>query len=229
MFFKERIVSIKASDRVLEIGPGANPHPRADVFLEKRFSREEALVQSGYSEPAMLNKEVVFYDGGRFPFKDKEFDYIICSHVIEHIPVEELGFFISELERVGKGGYIEFPNIFYELVNYEPVHIWFMNYRDKMLFLDKSCFQSNMVHKTIRAMFYGNDDYMRRIFKRHKEFFFFGFEWKGKIDYEIVNSYDELVNENDFHFWDSYFKSYVPPALPAPGLRQRLINKLGFK
>lgn len=230
MFFKERIVSIQPDDKVLEIGPGANPHPRSDVFLEKRFTEEEALVQSGYSAPAKLDKQTVFYDGGRFPFKDKEFDYIICSHVIEHIPVEHLAEFISEMERVGKGGYIEFPNVFYELVNYEPVHIWLMNYRaGEMLFLDKTIFKSNMLHKTIRAMFYGNDDYMRRVFKRHKEFFFYGFEWKNKIGYRLVNDYDELVTEDDFKYWQKYFREFVPPAMPIPSLRQRIMRKLGLK
>lgn len=43
----------------------------------------------------------------RLPFKDKEFDYIICAHVIEH--VNDPIFFKQEIERIGKSGYIELP------------------------------------------------------------------------------------------------------------------------
>ena len=43
----------------------------------------------------------------KLPFKDKEFDYIICAHVIEH--VNDPIFFKQEIERIGKSGYIELP------------------------------------------------------------------------------------------------------------------------
>ena len=56
-----------------------------------------------------------FYKGKKFikinekalPFKDKEFDFVIASHVIEH--VEDFEFFIKELERISTKGYIELP------------------------------------------------------------------------------------------------------------------------
>ena len=40
----------------------------------------------------------------KLPFKDKEFDYVILSHVLEHVP--NLLEFKSELTRIGKSGYI---------------------------------------------------------------------------------------------------------------------------
>ena len=43
----------------------------------------------------------------KLPFKDKEFDYVICAHVIEH--VDDPIFFKKEIERIGKSGYIELP------------------------------------------------------------------------------------------------------------------------
>ena len=47
-----------------------------------------------------------FYKGKRFvkineqvlPFKDKEFDFVLASHVIEH--VKDFEFFLKELERI---------------------------------------------------------------------------------------------------------------------------------
>ena len=43
----------------------------------------------------------------KLPFEDKEFDYVILSHVLEHVqkPLE----LKKEIERIGKAGYIELP------------------------------------------------------------------------------------------------------------------------
>ena len=43
----------------------------------------------------------------RLPFNDKEFDYVICSHVLEH--VNDPVFLKNEIERIGKSGYLELP------------------------------------------------------------------------------------------------------------------------
>jgi acetyltransferase-like isoleucine patch superfamily enzyme len=158
---------------------------------------------------------LVHYDGGKFPFKDKAFDYVICSHVLEHIPPEELDSFLNEIQRISPRGYIEFPNIFYELINFQDVHKWFMNYRNgTILFLDKGIFSSNNVHKIIReAFFFGKDKYFFDSFKRHKDFFFVGFEWFEQIQYEIVSDYDALVNQSDYEFWKQHFSDYMPPPI----------------
>lgn len=199
MFFPEKIKSIKSGDRVLEIGPGAFPHPRADVFLERIFNGEkEKIAQSGYEKPIILNKPVFYYDGGAFPFQDKEFDYVICSHVIEHVERNNLTKFISEIQRVSSGGYIEFPNVFYELLNFQPVHIWFMHYRNgKMYFLDKKSFKTSPLHQCIRAMFYGKNPYAQGMFEEYKDFFFVGYEWQTEICFEIVENFAMLIEESD--------------------------------
>lgn len=46
------------------------------------------------------------------PFKDKEFDFAICGHVLEDIA--NPFYVIKELQRVAKRGYIEVPSRFYE-------------------------------------------------------------------------------------------------------------------
>ena len=69
----------------------------------------------------------------KLPFKDKEFDYVICSHVIEHVndPVK----FKNEIERIGKSGYIELPtklndNIVFGCENEEYGHKWWFEFDD---------------------------------------------------------------------------------------------------
>ena len=48
-----------------------------------------------------------FKPNEKLPFKDKEFDFIICAHVLEHVP--DPFHLKSEIERIGKAGYIELP------------------------------------------------------------------------------------------------------------------------
>ncbi len=64
------------------------------------------------------------------PFKDNEFDYIIASHVVEH--VEDISYFLNELSRVGKRGYIEVPTRLEDNLVFENKkdHIWHLVFDD---------------------------------------------------------------------------------------------------
>ena len=64
------------------------------------------------------------------PFKDKEFDFVISSHVIEH--VQDVALFIKELERVSSKGYIELPTVLEDNLVFENKkdHLWQMWFDD---------------------------------------------------------------------------------------------------
>ena len=64
------------------------------------------------------------------PFKDNEFDFVIASHVLEH--VKDVKLFIKELERVSLGGYIELPTILEDNLVFENKndHLWHMEFND---------------------------------------------------------------------------------------------------
>ena len=79
----------------------------------------------------------------KLPFKDKEFDYVVCAHVIEH--VNDPIFFKKEIERIGKSGYIELPtrlndNMVFGLDEEIFGHKWWFEFDDdnkKLVFSKK--------------------------------------------------------------------------------------------
>ena len=105
--------------KVLDIGCGYTASKHASVIADvqdlSNFYKGRKFVK--------INEE-------KLPFNDNEFDFIIASHVIEH--VENFEFFIKELERISKKGYIELPtrladNLIFENKN---DHIWWFLYDD---------------------------------------------------------------------------------------------------
>src|SRR6195952_983408 len=124
---------IKSSDRVLEVGGGHNPHPRSNVVCDK-------FVDSNYHRSGdikvLKNQTFLQADGENLPFKDKEFDYVICCQVLEHVenPVK----FLSEQFRVSHKGYIEVPSLIGEYLFPRESHKWILHeYKDVLYLVDK--------------------------------------------------------------------------------------------
>jgi SAM-dependent methyltransferase len=112
-------LSIRPSDYVLEVGGGHNPHPRAQVVVDK-YENDDSH-RSG-SIAVRKGQEFICADGENLPFPDKSFDYVICCHVLEH--VENPARFLKELMRVAKRGYIELPSLLGEYLAPKASHTW---------------------------------------------------------------------------------------------------------
>jgi ubiquinone/menaquinone biosynthesis C-methylase UbiE len=199
MFLSERIKNIDKNDRVLEIGPGNGPHPRADAFLDITYSsNDEKLGQFGFGTKKIdvsYKKPIYYYDGKKFPFKDKEFDYIICSHVIEH--VESIPDFVKELERVAHKGYLEFPSPYYEYLYNFVEHKSFLYYsknKNKIYWMEKGDKLKEFEKCNIFLKQTIEKGYVE-IFMSNKECFFHGFEWESHIDIEEIKNLSEMQFE----------------------------------
>jgi SAM-dependent methyltransferase len=192
MFFPDRIISIKNSDRVLEIGPGATPFHRSDEFLELKFdSDKDRFAQSGHIGILQTDKPVHYYDGSVFPFADKSYDYIVCSHVLEHVPDVEL--FLSEMTRVAQRGYIEFPTIYYDYLYNIPEHLQLLNVFENRIYhipkhesaLEQFKFLHGFFQNTLEKGYHD-------IIDANKDVFFKGFEWEFIIPSERVGNIEQL-------------------------------------
>ena len=92
-------LSIHKHDRVLEIGSGHNPLYRSNVIVDKYVDNNAHRCGDIKIFP---HQYFVHADGEHLPFKDKEFDYVICNQVLEHVDNPKL--FIQEICRVSRRG-----------------------------------------------------------------------------------------------------------------------------
>ena len=111
---------------VLEIGGGGDPHPRSTVLVDK-FPDADGMRQRGGDHLAIGTRVLIQADGALLPFRDHQFDYVIASHVIEHVPSPDIFAFVQEMQRVAPRGYVEAPSIVYERLRQIPEHLWFVH------------------------------------------------------------------------------------------------------
>lgn len=193
MFFPERITGIKPTDKVLEIGPGGNPHPRADVLLELSYDNAAiAKMQRGNTEDLVTDKKIVYYDGQFFPFNDHEFDYVICSHVIEH--VDNVEQFLAELFRVAPRGYLEYPTIYYEYLYNFSVHVNFVKFKEgQMVYMKKADSGINEFAPVQRLLLDALGKGHNALVDDLRAFMFEGFEWTRPFKATATKKLEELA------------------------------------
>ena len=96
------------------------------------FAQTTADIQNLENFYQKKNKKFVLVKGKDLPFKDNQFDFVFASHVIEH--VEDVAYFIKEIQRISKKGYIELPSMLEDNIilsdNNIKDHKWFFQFDD---------------------------------------------------------------------------------------------------
>ena len=157
---------------ILDIGCGYNASKFAKVICDVQD------LSNHYQD-----KKFIRLTEKKLPFKDKEFDFVVASHVMEH--VEDVNFFIKELERVSKKGYIELPTMLEDNLVFENKkdHLWHMDFDDvenKLLISKKvQYFEPVLTVSTIKKL---NEVFRTSLVLE--------LIWEGTIDY-IVNQSSE--------------------------------------
>ena len=115
----EKLLQNNSTWNILDIGCGYNASKFAKVICDVQD------LSNHYQD-----KKFIRLTEKKLPFKDKEFDFVVTSHVMEH--VEDIDFFIKELERVSKKGYVELPTMLEDNLVFENKkdHIWHMDFDD---------------------------------------------------------------------------------------------------
>ena len=115
----EKILSENPNWKILDIGCGYDANKYATTV-------SDILDLSNHYK----DKSFVKITEKKLPFNNKEFDFVIASHVAEH--VEDVSFFLSEIARIGKKGYIEVPTRLEDNLVFEnkKAHIWHLVFDD---------------------------------------------------------------------------------------------------
>ena len=173
----EKLLSKNSNWNVLEIGCGYSANKRSNVICD--------ILDLSKFYP---DKKFIKLEDKNLPFSDKEFDFVIASHVLEH--VTDLDFFIKEIERVSSKGYIELPtkledNLVFENKN---EHIWHMDFDDDdqilLISKKKQYFEPIITVSTAKKI--------NEIFRKSLVIELY---WEEKIDYLINKSTDLKVNK----------------------------------
>lgn len=197
---------------VLEIGSGNNPNPRSNILCD-RFIHDNGQRAGKFS--IVIDRPLVVADGYHLPFATKSFDYIICSHILEHMSDPQA--FIQEVARVGKAGYIEVPSIYAERLFGWKFHLWYCKKTSKGIVLypktDGEKY-GGFFHRLIVS-----NIWFRRFFEEHDDYFNIKYEWhdipniirsRKKLSLEKLQQIDSenyslLIRAQHNFFIDSIF------------------------
>jgi SAM-dependent methyltransferase len=104
--------------KVLDIGPGEYPLPRADVYLDYDIDKLTPLSKHGKS--TILGDIMTKLE--RIP--DKHFDFVWCSHAMEHLTDPAAA--AATISRIGKRGCMVVPSAMKEglFAHEERGHLW---------------------------------------------------------------------------------------------------------
>jgi hypothetical protein len=105
---------IRDTDQVLDVGGWHSPWNRANAVIDimpyATRNKPGAILKDVWPEERFNKDSFIQTDicSGPWPFKDKQFDFVLCSHTLEDVrdPIKVC----EEIVRVGKAGYIEVPS-----------------------------------------------------------------------------------------------------------------------
>ena len=100
--------NIKITDKVLDVGGSMKQHQLIHVDTLVDILRPE---EAPYGKSKLLAKKFIKLDIAKekLPFKDKEFDFCVCTHTLEDLYNPFL--LLDEMSRVAKRGYISAPSM----------------------------------------------------------------------------------------------------------------------
>ncbi len=177
-------LNVGKKERVLEVGGGHNPHPRSNMVVDK-------FIDSNYHRKSdikvLKHQQFMEADGENLPFKDNEFDYVICNQVLEHVENPEA--FLKEQMRVSKRGYLETPSLIGEYLFPKKAHKWLILEIDNKLILmekEKFWFQTELDLGFLFLTWLQKTSMAYKLLTDTKpNFMTTRYEWKDTIEFEV--------------------------------------------
>ncbi|MEO6915916.1 MAG: class I SAM-dependent methyltransferase [Chitinophagaceae bacterium] len=212
-------LSIRRSDYVLEIGGGHNPHFRSNVVVDKFADSNDH--RSGDLK-LLKGQKFIEADGQNLPFKDKEFDFVICNQVLEH--VDDPSAFLKEQFRVARRGYIETPSVIGEYMFPKQSHLWLLHeYQGKVYMVNKS--QLPFVHgydlgELFQEYLPTHSIGFKVLERTHPNLFTLRIEWENDFDFEINPTSPEILQ----YFSGQWKKEWADDFFPTKSLAREFLD-----
>ena len=214
---------IHHQDRVLDVGGGAKPFPRADAVVDMLsydgfLSRNPEPAAYRFDRQAWFTGDICDAEVW-LHIPDQAYDFAICSHTLED--VRDPLYVCSQLLRVARAGYIETPSRFRECAKTQADdliigwghHRWFIEVEDGTLFFK----QKNPELHRFDFLGEARRGYAFDYFKQ-----FSGVYWKGSFDYaERVMKGPQVEVEDLFYFIEHYLYDQ-PASFETPPLLYRI-------
>ncbi len=187
---------IGPDELVLDVGSGGWPFKRAnhlaDMFPDETTHRVEKLALDG--------RQFFEVDIERLPFADRAYDFVFCSHVLEHL--DNPGQAMRELMRVAPKGYIEVPtrlsDIMFNFTRIPNHHRWHGVRTGNALVL------TEWDQRERRQL--GDDFYIalqseytnpfQDFFERNRDLFFVSYPWNERINFLIIGKDGRILDSS---------------------------------
>jgi SAM-dependent methyltransferase len=188
--------NIPVDARVLDVGSGGWPFKRATVLADKYVGSTTHRV-----EPiARDNRPFYEVDLEKLSFDDKSYDFVFCSHVLEHM--DNPGTAMRELMRVGKQGYIEVPTRLSDvMLNFTRIpnhHRWHGLVLGATLILIEWSDQERreLGNAFFEALQSSHSNAFQDFFERNRDLFFSSLHWDGGFDFLVIDKQGKVVDSS---------------------------------
>jgi SAM-dependent methyltransferase len=170
----------KTLGRAVDVGCGPNPVEGCDAYTDA-YPDSPVSRSGGVVSADLPNFHTAPIE--QLPFRDGDFDFSYCRHVLEH--VEQPAVAIAELERISRAGYIETPSYWNEIAFGKRYHRWMVLLLDGVLhFIPKTPATDRPFGDFLIRAFEQTDE-GRRLRASRDELFVNVLYWRGNIPFSI--------------------------------------------
>jgi len=207
---------LKPTDIVLDIGGWACPYNRANYVLDaepyetRGYYKTVGLPGSQGGDREHFTRDTWFRrdicEKQPFPFPDKMFDFVICSHTLEDI--RDPLWVCAEIARIGKRGYVEIPSRLAESSRgWESARTAGLTHHRWLIDVDSAASHIRLLHK--HHMIHANrrfafpQSFLRRLSDEQRVSWLF---WEGTftVSETTLHGSDAIANELEGYVRNSY-------------------------
>ncbi|MFZ9506935.1 MAG: class I SAM-dependent methyltransferase [Burkholderiaceae bacterium] len=187
---------IPTDSKVLDVGSGGWPFKRATALADKYVGatthRVESIVQD--------TRPFFEVDLESLPFADRSYDFVFCSHVLEH--TDNPGAAMRELMRVGNRGYIEVPtrlsDVMFNFTRIPNHHRWHGLVLGTTLVLIEwtEHERRELGNEFFEALQSSRSNAFQDFFERNRDLFFASYHWTEKLDFMVIDKHGKVIDRS---------------------------------